>query len=45
MTHGYLRIDLSASPAGPYDVSVTVRDLTSGHVTLPVRTRILVNRD
>lgn len=43
VTRGYLRIDLSASPPGRYEMSVTVRDLTSGHLTLPVRTVILVN--
>ncbi len=45
VTRGYLRIDLSASSPGRYEVSVTVRDLTSGHITLPVRTDIFVNRD
>jgi GWxTD domain-containing protein len=45
VTRGYLRIDLSASPPGRYEMSVTVRDLTSGHLTLPVRGDILVNRD
>lgn len=45
VTRGHLRIDLSASPPGRYEMAVTVRDLTSGHVTLPVRTDILVNRD
>lgn len=41
-TRGYLRIDLSASEPGAYEMSVTVRDLTSGHVTLPIRSRISV---
>ena len=41
----HLRIDLSASSPGSYTMSVTVRDLTSGHSTLPVRTEILVNRN
>ena len=45
VTRGHLRIDLSASPPGRYQMTVTVRDLTSGHVTLPVRTDILVDRD
>jgi hypothetical protein len=45
VTRGHLRVDLSASSPGRYDVSVTVRDLTSGHVTLPVETEIHVNRD
>ena len=45
VTRGYLRMDLSASSPARYEMSVTVRDLTSGHVTLPVRTDILVNRD
>ena len=45
VTRGHLRVDLSASSPGRYEVSVTVRDLTSGHVTLPVETEIHVNRD
>ena len=43
VTRGYLRIDLSATDPGRYSASVTVRDLTSGHVTLPVRTEIMVD--
>ncbi len=43
VTRGYLRVDLSASAPGRYAMSVTVRDLTSGHTTLPIRTDILVN--
>jgi hypothetical protein len=43
VTRGYLRIDLSKSPPDRYEMSVTVRDLTNGYVTLPVRTDILVN--
>lgn len=42
VTRGYLRIDLSASAPGLYDATVTVRDLTSGLITLPVRTGIIV---
>ena len=45
VTRGHLRIDLSASAPGRYAMSVTVRDLTSGHSTLPVRTEIFVNRN
>jgi hypothetical protein len=43
VTRAYLRIDLSASAPGRYATSVTVRDLTSGHTTLPIRTEIVVN--
>lgn len=45
VTRGYLRIDLSDSSPGRYRTSVTVRDLTSGITTLPVRTGIIVNRE
>jgi len=45
VTRGYLRIDLSASSPGRYGTTVTVRDLTSGITTLPVRTGIVVNRE
>jgi len=45
VTRVYLRIDLSDSSPGGYAMSVTVRDLTSGHSTLPIRTEIIVNRD
>jgi GWxTD domain-containing protein len=45
VTRGHLRIDLSDSSPGRYEVSVSVRDLTSGHVTLPVQTHIIVSRD
>lgn len=45
VTRGYLRIDLSDSSPGRYRTSVTVRDLTSGITTLPVRTGIVVNRE
>lgn len=44
VTRGYLRVDLSASPPGTYEMSVTVRDLTTGHLTLPVRSEIHVPR-
>ncbi len=43
-TRGYLRIDLSATIPGRYRMTVTVRDLTSGILTLPVRTEIRVDR-
>ena len=42
-THGYLRVDLSATPPGRYRMTVSVRDLTTGVVTLPVRTDIVVS--
>jgi hypothetical protein len=45
VARGHLRIDLSDTPAGRYEMVVTVRDLTTGVLTLPVRTDILVNRD
>ncbi len=41
-TSGYLRLNLSDSEPGRYEMSVTVRDLTSGVSTLPIRTEILV---
>jgi hypothetical protein len=45
VSHVYLRVDLSGSSPGRYEMSITVRDLTSGHSTLPVRTKIFVNRN
>jgi hypothetical protein len=45
VTPGYLRIDLSDSAPGDYAMTVTVRDLTSGHVTLPVHTDIRIGPD
>lgn len=45
VTHGHLRVDLSATAAGRYRVSVTVRDLTRGVSTLPEHTDIFVEHD
>lgn len=45
VTPGYLRVDLSDSDPGDYTMTVTVRDLTSGHVTLPVNTEIRIGPD
>jgi hypothetical protein len=42
VTNGYLRLDLSQTEPGRYRVAVSVRDLTSGVTTLPVRTEIVV---
>jgi GWxTD domain-containing protein len=45
VTRGHLRVDLSETAPGLYDMTVTVRDLTSGHLTLPVRTELVVDTD
>lgn len=42
-TRGVLRIDLSATEPGAYEMSITTRDLTTGLTTLPVRTTIVVD--
>lgn len=41
---GYIRLDLSESPAGDYSMHITVRDETSGIATLPHNTTLLVDR-
>jgi hypothetical protein len=41
---GYIRLDLSESPAGDYTMDVSVRDETSGISTLPHSTTLVVDR-
>ncbi len=41
---GYMRLDLSDSPSGDYEMSVVVEDSTTGLTTLPYHTDLVVDR-